>query len=216
MQQHAEQKPEQFGTPNAEPNEQGGAQWRTVGEVAALLGVSERAVQKRCTAGTLSARRMETPKGAVWEIDARSIQQRPNKAVRDAEPNRELSPSRTVRRSEPTDAAPDRSMSSAPDFAGRYVEQLEQENRFLRSQVEEGNRNAAELRAALREALKAQPRQLEQGNAAPEAPSERVHSPGTNKDTPGASNPAKSPAIVPDRATAKEPRPIWKVILGIR
>jgi hypothetical protein len=39
-------------------------------------------------------------------------------------------------------------------LAARYVAQLESENGFLRSQIEEANRNAAELRAALREAQK--------------------------------------------------------------
>jgi hypothetical protein len=45
-------------------------------------------------------------------------------------------------------------------LAARYMAQLETENAFLRATVEEANRNAAELRAALREALKLQSRAL--------------------------------------------------------
>jgi hypothetical protein len=44
-------------------------------------------------------------------------------------------------------------------------------NSFFRGQIEEGNRNSAELRAALRKALEAMPRALTTGTAtAPEAP----------------------------------------------
>ncbi len=45
------------------------------------------------------------------------------------------------------------------------IERERELSRFLKSQIEEGNRNAAELRAALRKALEIAPRQLEQGNA---------------------------------------------------
>jgi DNA-binding transcriptional MerR regulator len=53
----------------------------------------------------------------------------------------------------------------APDFAGRYVAQLETENQFLRSTIEQLQRDGAETRAALREALKAMPKQLATGAA---------------------------------------------------
>jgi hypothetical protein len=89
---------EQFATPNAEPNS---SQWRTVAQVAQILGISERAIQKRCAAGTVRARRVDTPKGAVWQIDAASIETRPGRAVRRPEPKVESSPNRTVRNDEP-------------------------------------------------------------------------------------------------------------------
>jgi hypothetical protein len=49
------------------------SQWLTVSEAASHLGVSVRAVQKRCKSGTLAARRIETPQGAKWEIDANQL-----------------------------------------------------------------------------------------------------------------------------------------------
>ena len=48
----------------------------------------------------------------------------------------------------------------ADEIALRLIKQLESENAFLRAQVEEANRNAAELRAALREAQRIYARAL--------------------------------------------------------
>jgi hypothetical protein len=66
----------------------------------------------------------------------------------------------------------DRPTGQSEDFAARYVTQIEAENRFLKLQIEEGNRNAAELRASLRAALSAMPKQLTSGTpeTAPESP----------------------------------------------
>ena len=198
---------EQFAAPNAEPDS---SQWRTVAEVAALLGVSERAVQKRCTAGTLSAHRIETPKGAVWEIDAGNITASQNRAVRRAEPNAKSSPNRTVRNAEPVTQPDD-----APDFATRYVEHLESENDFLRRALEQRDRDAAELRAALREALKVQTRQLTTATEVPETALNRVPTPSPYTDTQKPLTPAESQQTKTG-AASREPRPLWRVILGIR
>jgi len=65
--------------------------------------------------------------------------------------------------------------------ASRAETERERElNRFLKSQIEEGNRNAAELRAALRKALEIAPRQL----AAPTATATN----GQQRDHDGAAN----------------------------
>jgi len=184
------------------------AQWLSAAQVAQMLGISKRAVQSRCHAGTLRARRVQTPQGEAWEIDSAALGAT---AKQPAKPGAKFTAKSreafTVKGSEEgAKFAPDET-PAAPD---RYVSQLETENAFLRAQIEEGNRNAAELRAALREALKAQPRQLEQGNAAPETPSERLQT-GTAPETPlNAQTPVKS------LGNARESRPLWKLLLGIR
>lgn len=118
----------------------------------------------------------------------------------------------------PENARPDAKsdQGAAPDFAARYVAQIEAENAFLRAAVEQHQRSEAELRATLREALKAQPRQLEQGNVAAETATERaqiVTPTNTASPTPEA---VKPPQNATGAAPMKEPRPLWKVVLGIR
>jgi hypothetical protein len=66
-------------------------------------------------------------------------------------------------------------------YEARYVAQLERENTFLRTQIEEKDRNTAELRAALREALKL-------SNKALPAPGDVTTSQSTPPDTSGATN----------------------------
>jgi hypothetical protein len=48
-------------------------------------------------------------------------------------------------------------------YAEKYVAQLESENKFLRSSLEARDRDAAELRTALRKALEVMPKQLNAG-----------------------------------------------------
>ncbi len=94
-----------------------------------------------------------------------------------------------------------------------------EEVRFLRSLVEQRDRDAAELRAALREALKAQPRQLEApaegaGLLFTKAPLNGIEEPEptiNNTEPKNMSNQAQKSA-----AQQKELRPLWKLILGIR
>ncbi len=50
------------------------AQWLTVSQAAAALGgISERTVQRRCKAGKLSARQVTTETGTAWEIEAATL-----------------------------------------------------------------------------------------------------------------------------------------------
>jgi hypothetical protein len=145
-------------------------EWLTVAEAAHIEGVSSRAIQRRAAAGKYQAQRIETPKGEQWEINAATLkrsptQQRDDKAD-DADANRDPKRDDT---DAPTKASGN--VATPPDFAARYIAQIEDENRFLKLQIEEGNRNAGELRAALRKALEAQPRQLTSGQESPtEAP----------------------------------------------
>lgn len=182
----------------------GATVWLPVARVAQLEGVSVRAVQRRCQSGKYRSRRVETPQGERLEVDAATL-------TTHATPGRDVgSQERRDTRDAGAALASPTAKDAAPDFAARYVEQLESENGFLRRALEQRDRDAAELRAALREALRAQPRQLEAPAKSPEAAPERAPIAAPLKDTPDAQTPAKSPG------NAKEPRPLWKLLLGIR
>jgi predicted RNase H-like nuclease (RuvC/YqgF family) len=100
----------------------------------------------------------------------------------------------------------------APDTSNaqrKEVERLESEVSFLRGLVEQHQRSEAELRAALREALKAMPKALEQGNA--------IEAPKSPEIAPDVVSPIKStkPPQKPQKRE-KMARPLWKVLLGVR
>lgn len=182
------------------------AKWLSAAQVAQLEGISKRAVQNRCKRGFYRVRRVDTAQGEAWEIDTASIKAGANLPTNDEQRTRE--PFTAKRGEAGANFAANTQPDAAPDYAARYCEQLERENAFLRAQVEEGNRNAAELRAALREALKAQPRQLAAPDAAPESPLERAQI-VTLTNTP-------SPTPEAIKTPKREMRPLWKVVFGIR
>ncbi len=155
-------------------------QWLSVAVTARRVGVSPRAIQRRCQSGKYHARRVNTPKGEVWEVDEGTLESTATPTATtatldraDADDNRDArhddrDATATISRDDAdVTPAPASTISDqrAADFAARYVAQIEAENRFLKSQIEEGNRNAAELRKALNEALRIAPRQLTQGTA---------------------------------------------------
>ncbi len=184
----------------------------TVAEAAQLLGISPRSIQRRCREGKFPARRVESEFGEQWEIERAPVEKAAtDRARRARQEQRQANDTPTTEgTTEPRHVAP-QTGNVAGDFAARYVEQIETENRFLRAAVEQHQRAEAELRAALRKALEAQPRELTAGMAQ-DAPKS-----GAATDTATiAQNPTERPAN-PSRAALKaEPRPLWKVILGIR
>jgi hypothetical protein len=72
-------------------------------------------------------------------------------------------------------------VSPSPDFAALLVAQLQTENAFLRGVVEQLQRDGAETRAALREALKAAPKGLPAPSET--SPQNAVESPRTRKSS---------------------------------
>lgn len=196
-------------------------QWRTVGEVAQLEGLTPRAVQRRCQAGKYVTRRVEGAKGEVWEIEVSSIvakvnhnhegkNQHRSELLYDVVPNKhEPFANVTPNKSEP-DAEPKREQV-------RREDELREEIRFLRALVEGLQQSEAQTKAALREALKAMPKELP---AASSAAQERAINPLVGNLAPIDSVPAQAPANRPQApvttAPLKEPRPLWKLILGIR
>ena len=217
--------------------EPGAQQWRSVQEIALLEGLTERAIQKRCQRGYYVARSVEGEKGEVWEIDAGSIKARPNKTTNKSEPTAngsqlkaEPGAERTANRSR----SDDERQSIIPlaifqnadhaqlnhevellrvqlDSARAEASREREQSDFLKSQLEDANRNAQELRASLRAALSAMPKQLTAGDAAT-SPPEASGAPqiASASDAPTGTNAAvKSPAT-------REKRPLWKVVLGVR
>lgn len=143
-------------------------QWIDATEAARRLGISPRAVQKRCAAGKMKARRVPVPGGIRWELDGRELGREPtneqgaNHANQTREPdsfdaqngaNLDANPRTNGR--EPTNQANGQEAQLRDELA------RERDNAaFLRGVIEQLQRDGAETRAALRKALEVGPRQL--------------------------------------------------------
>jgi hypothetical protein len=225
---------------NEQTGQKTNTRWLTVAEAAAQIGISERAIQRRCKSGKLRARLTATPTGQQWEIDPTELKERakpsgdsPDTSDRDDTQRRDRNDTDTTRTTEvttlPTATAPtgttettlrDDSPDTQPnnDLAAKYVAQLETENRFLRAAVEARDRDAAELRAALRKALESMPKQLTSGEGSSTRLIDESAQDQTKRDTKNAT-PNKTTSGVRNGAqqpVRREPRPLWKVILGLR
>jgi excisionase family DNA binding protein len=109
--------------------------------------------------------------------------------------------------------------------AGELLDHLRDENKFLREQIEAHARSEAELRAALREALKLSARQLPApGESSGEGSQlqqvatglhDAVEGPGSAQTAAGGSLGGKAKRT-PGRATERTPRPLWQVVFGYR
>jgi hypothetical protein len=187
--------------------------WLTVAQAAHIEGVSSRAIQRRAAAGTYQARRIETAKGEQWEINAATLKGTPTQQgddrdgkADDADANRDA---QRDDRDQPT--------RESGNVATQQVERLEKEVDFLRGLVEQHQRAEAELRAALRETLKARPRELTTGTGeAPEVAQIRPQIAAPTNAATDAQTPAGTPAKAKSAASRREPRPLWKLILGVK
>jgi len=150
------------------------SQWLTTSQAARVLGISDR--QARRYAARLSSddrREADTASGsrpAYVRLEAMKV-------LRAAAKGEQLSVNEV-------DAAADMKADTRPAQGGHDVRpmtatlemaaaregELKEEIRFLRSTIEQHQRSEAELRASLREALRAMPKQLEQGKAPEAAP----------------------------------------------
>ncbi len=129
----------------------------TITAASKQLGVTVRTVQRRLDSGVLRSIMRDGRRLVLLDSGAT-----PSATQRDT----------LTRHATPNVASRDTSRDTAPgDMTTKYVAQIEAENRFLRGQIEEGNRNAAELRSALRKALDNAPKMLTNGTTtAPESP----------------------------------------------
>lgn len=114
-----------------------------------LLGVSLRTVQRRLDKGELAFIERDGKRFVL--LPERSASGEPDATGHD--------------KTRDSDATNDTTARQAAGLSSERESELKEEIRFLRGLVEQRDRDAAELRAALREALKMAPRQLEAGES---------------------------------------------------
>lgn len=149
-----------------------GARWVSTATAATRLGVSERTVLRRAASGALESRKETTARGVVVLV-----------ALDCGDV--------------PTSAA-----TGADGADARLAEHLATENRFLRGVVEQLQRDGAETRAALREALRIAPRQLSAGASSTNEPGARNAQDGPQNGAAGdeGAGTVNGPQIEPKRA----------------
>lgn len=155
-------------------------EYLTVAEAASRLGISTRAVQKRCASGSITAQRI----GGQWQVlalDSMRTGELQNEPVRSANEPQDANRTNGVRtdsRSKRTEPANERTIGREPNrepanqnelqnepAAAALLAQSREEILFLRGLIEQRDRDAAELRAALRKALEAMPKAITDGGA---------------------------------------------------
>lgn len=147
-------------------------QWLSVAVAARLVGVSPRAIQRRCQSGKYNARLVRAPKGEVWEVDCRALETSATGTATTATLDRDDADAKRDDRDAKSEQQPENIPAGVSQWKERESE-LRDEIRFLRNVVEAQQRDAAELRQSLKKALEIAPRQLTQGktpDAAPSAP----------------------------------------------
>jgi excisionase family DNA binding protein len=159
--------------------------WLTTSQAATALGISQRTIRRQCRDGELPSKRV----GGAWRVAASAVKadtERPSEtAITDntargaaTTSNAEAAKPDTVRpnRSEEADNTAKTDTGAATSANVEIISDLRDQVAFLRASVEQHQRSEAELRAALREALRAMPKQLTTG--APES------QPGGQGETP--------------------------------
>jgi hypothetical protein len=208
----------------------------TINQAAARLGISERTLRKRISKGEIKAEKEPLEAGGMaWRVwlDGSAPEIEP-------EAERKNAPE-TLRKPFESESASDRKrsgseMETAPEVSepragsepeARIVERLESEVLFLRSMLEARERDAAELRSALREALKAMPKALEapqmpqpEKEAANPTPLKKEEAePQRDAQAPKRSTPRDAISATNAGANRRKMRPWQRVaarILGIR
>lgn len=183
------------------------AAWLSTSEAAAALGVSERTIQRRANAGKLTARKVTTGDGEKWEIclGADSAANRvPTGAAKGGATLNERESAPVATQSGLGAATGAKGVPTGADKGDATSETM-----FLRAQLDamnaalEREQQAHEqTRQLLAGALQLHARQLP--NATPQSAPEE----------PGAAQKDTKRTVTPE--SAREPRPLWKVILGIR
>ena len=151
--------------------------WLSIRDAAAIAGASVRAMQKRAARGSIAARKVTRDGVEVWEFDARDLGASTVSKV-DASTGANLSEmdapklSNHAHSGDKVDASKVVNVDASTGQSGRVhsdaltarlLAQLESENGFLRAQLEAVTQSEAQTKAALREALRAMPKQLTAG-----------------------------------------------------
>jgi excisionase family DNA binding protein len=223
----------------------------SISEAAAALGVSERTVRRRCERSELAAQMATGESGGrVWRVDRAAISERAAKSSDRADSVRTDGRADVRPHSESESGVrPKRADSVRPQMTARPNDRADSEARVLaaenemlrdalqrereatareretgdqwRAQVEAANRDAAEMRAALREALRAMPKAIEAREYS-QRDGAKLEQVGTgNAGAQNDAEAAKSATAAKVTGAAKtggkrEPRALWKVILGLR
>jgi len=183
-------------------------EWLPVSEVAARLGVSNKTVLRRVRAGRLTARKVAGARGGfAWEVAPESTGQPAGQEDKtegtpgqgqgdkiDINVNFERETNGT---NEGTSGQgqedSDGTRGQSGDLTARYLARLESENDFLRRALETAQQSEAQTKAALREALRAMPKQLEAGDSSQTArmPENGPQKPSTGKEAQSIPNPGE-------------------------
>jgi vacuolar-type H+-ATPase subunit I/STV1 len=184
--------------------------WLNVAQAAERVGVSPRAIQRRCQAGKYQARRIETAKGEQWQVRADSIEgtsttttHQRNSIADDADAQGDDS-------HDERDALELATLRATIERERQERQRDSEQISFLRGLIEQHQRSEAELRQALRKALDAQPRQLKEAGAVVNLPAV------LSDDKPSGESLPIQALKAPQNSQKREPRPLWRVILGIR
>lgn len=192
--------------------------WLTTSQAAAQLKVSEKTIQRRAAVGKLPSRKEKRETGIVLLVQIENVISDDRVTTGDDTVSRDrvavTTPTmRLVTTGDDTEKSSDDRVTT-PNGVMPEIELLRdqrqqdrEEIKFLRGLVEQRDRDAAELRAALRKALEAAPRQLMSGNS-----TEATEAPATSASDVLPIAPIKKTHKAPER----EPRPLWKLILGVR
>jgi hypothetical protein len=201
-------------------------EWLASAEACRILGISDRTLKRRIEAGDVESKLETLPRGGVRRVvrvtdragqsgDARGPSVRATNE-RETESVRANADERAGRAGQIERATRGPEVESG-NVAAQQVERLEKEVEFLRGLVEQHQRAEAELRAALRETLKAMPRELTTGTSAtPEAAQNRPQIAATSNTSTDAQAPVGLAAKAKGAASRRGPRAMWKLILGIR
>ncbi len=167
-----------------------GAQWLTTSQAAAVLGVAERTIQRRAQRGEIEARKAKTETGEQWEVRLSGANVPPGVAPGAANSGASFHAQNAGGGATFGEGGARVPPSGATSQDIEIISDLRDQVAFLRASVEQHQRSEAELRAALREALRAMPKQLTEG--APQSPPGGQGEPPTPKpdntasDAPGA------------------------------
>jgi len=193
-------------------------EYLTVSEAAAALGISER--QARRYAGRLAPDDRREAGHEAGQMTGALVRLEAMEAEREKATGRAKTHTMPDALTPEAGHAPDVRPDTTPDAqSGEVLALLKSENAFLRNMLEARDRDAAELRAALRKALDALPKALTDGSTPNAEKTTRYDAPQATQTAPG----DVTPTAQKQAAQRGEKRPkltAWQRvaarILGIR